>query len=144
MKLLGSILDPALLARSKRYEHLTLLLRQHLPPECDSHYAVTNIRQQELVIMADSPVWATRLRQLAPQILALARQQQPQLQHVQIKSRLPSSSVARRAASAPVPAQVKRQLSEQASQQISSAAASISDQGLKNALLKLARHRRKP
>ncbi len=142
MKTLCSQLDPVLLARSRRYEKLTLLLRQHLPPECDNHYAVTGIQQQELIIMADSPVWATRLRQLAPDIIALVRQHIAQIQHVQIKSRF---------ATAPLPpgkGTVKtvatgRQLSQRAGQQITSAASCISDEALKNALLKLARHQRK-
>lgn len=143
MKTLGSQLNPTLLARSRRYEKLTLLLHQHLPPECDGHYAVTNIHQRELVIMADSPVWATRLRQLAPQILALTRQDFAQLQHVQIKSRLPASVTAQTPASAAAKPRVRRQISLRASQQISSAASSITDRALKNALLKLARHHAK-
>jgi len=142
MKTLSSQLDPVLLARSRRYEKLTLLLRQHLPPECDNHYAVTGIQQQELIIMADSPVWATRLRQLAPDIIALVRQHIAQIQHVQIKSRF---------ASAPLPltksavktSTSRRQLSQRAGHQITSAASCISDEELKNALLKLARHQRK-
>jgi len=143
MKTLASQLDPALLARSRKYEKLTLLLRQHLPPECDNHYAVTNIHQQELVIVTDSPVWATRLRQLAPQIIALVRQDLAQIQHVQIKTRLPATTA--RPAPGPAPnLAAKRQLSQRASQQIQSAAACISDETLKNALLKLARQPRKP
>jgi hypothetical protein len=144
MKTLGSQLDPALLARSRRYEKLTLLLRQHLPPECDNHYAVTSIRQQELVIMADSPVWATRLRQLAPQILDLIKRELSQVQHVQIKSRIATAARPATATSSVAATPVKRQLSQRASQQIRSAAACISDEALKTALLKLARHQRKP
>jgi hypothetical protein len=143
MKTLSSQLDPALLARSKRYEKLTLLLRQHLPPECDSHYSVTGIQQQELVIMADSPVWATRLRQLAPQIVEIARQQLTQLQHVQIKTHFKTTTGPSTTSPARTTAP-KRHLSQSACQQITSAASGITDEGLKNALLKLARHQQKP
>ncbi len=143
MKTLSSQLDPALLARSRRYEKLTLLLRQHLPPECDNHYAVTGIQQQELIIMADSPVWATRLRQLAPEIIALVRQHIAQIQHVHIKSRFATAPLPSRK-SALKTTTSKRHLSQRAGQQITSAASCISDESLKNALLKLARHQRKP
>ena len=142
MKTLCSQLDPALLARSRRYEKLTLLLRQHLPPECDNHYAVTGIQQQELIIMADSPVWATRLRQLAPEIIALVRQHIAQIQHVQIKSRFATAPPAP-TKNAVKTVTSKHQLSQRASRQIASAASCISDEALKNALLKLARHQRK-
>lgn len=140
VKPLSSLLDPVLLARSKRYDRLSLRLRQSLPAECDGHYAITGIHQQELVIVADSPVWATRLRQLAPQILALASGQPTVLRHVQIKTRLPTSEPLN---IQPAVRTVRRELSPRASQQINSAAAGIADPSLKNALLKLARRHKK-
>ncbi len=140
MKPLSRLLDPALLARSRRYDRLSLHLRQSLPAECDGHYAIAGIHQQELVIVVDSPVWATRLRQLAPQILALASEQQTALHHIQIKTRLPNAEPLR---ITPPVRSVKRQLSPRASQQLSSAAAGIADPSLKNALLKLARRHKK-
>jgi hypothetical protein len=141
MRSLGSLLDPKLVARSTRYEKLTLLLRQQLPPECDGHYAVASIANLQLIIVADSPVWATRLRQLAPLILQLVTQQESEIQHIQVKTRMTSPP--------PAPAPTRknspegRTLSQQASDQLVSAASCISDEPLKNALLKLSRHTRK-
>lgn len=140
MKTLGSQLDPRLVARSRKSEQLTLLLRQHLPPECDGHYAVASIVRHQLIIVADSPVWGNRLRQLAPQILQLVQSLPENIQHIQVKSRM--------TAAPPPPAPsthtgVKRQLSQQAGEQIISAASCIADEPLKSALLKLSRHARK-
>jgi len=47
----------------------SVLLRKILPPECLNHVEVANIRNQNLILITDSPVWTTRLRQLSPQIL---------------------------------------------------------------------------
>ena len=130
-------LDERLLAQARRMDHLTNQLRQQLPPECDGHYHVANIRQRTLVIITDSPAWTTRLRQLAPDIIAIVqRAGAADIQHVNVSSRVKYHAPRRQE-----PAHVKRSLSKQVSEHIDRSAEYINDDALKRALKKLARHR---
>jgi hypothetical protein len=138
MKPLNNALDPVILAQTRKLEHLTMLLRNKLPPECDGHYHVAAIHNSTLVIVTDSPVWTTRLRQLGPLILQTLKKKVPySLQHVRIISRHgPAVSIYE----TPV---VKHELSQQSSQHIAQTAAYIKDKPLKEALLKISRHGQK-
>ena len=133
-----SRLDHSLIKRARELEWLTSLIRSELPPECDGHYHVANIRNRTLVIITDSPVWTTRLRQLGPRILnVLQNNGRKNLLHIQVFSRPAQSSVTR------APETTKpgpRQLSLQSSQLLNQTASFIEDEGLRDALLKLARH----
>ena len=135
MKTLGSILDPGLLARSKNLDALSHLLMQLLPLECSGHFQVASIRQRSLILVCESPAWATRLRQLSPEIIRLLNQHEYPFQHVEIKTRLQSMPDLQ-----PKDinhAAVKRHLSESASKLLASTSASIADPSLRDALLKL-------
>lgn len=138
MKLFKAQLDTRLVARTRSLEQLNLQLRNALPPECDGHYNVAAIHDRTVVIVTDSPVWTTRLRQLGPLILeTLAGKTRQQLQHVRIISR-----------HGPVvsdykPPVVKRELSQQSSEQIAQTASYINDEHLRDALLKISRHAKK-
>lgn len=138
MKPLNNALDPVILAQTRKLEHLTMLLRNELPPECDGHYHVAAIHDGTLVIVTDSPVWTTRLRQLGPLILQTLKNKVPySLQHVRIISRHgPVVSIYE-------PPVVKHELSQQSSQHIAQTAAYIKDKPLKEALLKISRHGQK-
>ena len=123
--------------QAKRLQSLSRLLAQHLPLECEGHYHVANIRQGNLVVITDSPVWTTRLRQLAPTILDVLKQAGVRnVQHVLVSSRIHYQPV-----QAAKPKRVKHELSQQSSELIDNAADCINDEGLKRALKKLARHR---
>lgn len=138
MKPFNAQLDSALLARTRTLAQLTMLLRQSLPPECDGHYNVAAIRDRTLVIVTDSPVWTTRLRQLGNFILqTLTGKTRQPLQHVRIISRHgPVISDYEQ----PV---VKRELSQQSGRQITQTASYINNEPLRKALLKIARRARK-
>jgi len=132
-------LDSKLTAQTRKLEHLTLILKNNLPPECDGHYHVASIRNDTVIIVTDSPVWTTRLRQLGPLILqALANSAadsvRQRLLHVRVISRHGPSLNQRQ------PAVVKRTISQQSCRQIAQTASYISDKKLKNALLKISRH----
>ncbi len=138
MKQLNNALDPNILAHSRKLEQLTMLLRNALPPECDGHYHAAAIHDSTLVIVTDSPVWTTRLRQLGPQILQILENKTPQkLQHIRVISRHGP------AVSNHEPPVIKRELSQQSSQHIAQTANYIKDEPLKEALLKIAQHGRK-
>ena len=138
MKQLNDALNLGILAQTQKLDHLTMLLRTQLPPECDGHYDVAAIHGSTLVIVTDSPVWTTRLRQLGPLILqSLENKTAQYFQHVRIISR-----------HGPVVSNyelpvVKRELSQQSRHQITQAAKYIKDKPLKEALLKIAQHGKK-
>lgn len=133
-----SALDQGILKQARKLEQWTMLLRNELPPECDGHYHVASFHDNTLVIVTDSPVWTTRLRQLGPLIIqTLKNKVLLNLQHVRIISRHGPT------VSNYDPPVVKHELSPQASRQIEQTAAYIQDKPLKDALLKIARHGRK-
>ena len=135
MKPLKNAVDPGVLAQAQKLERWTMLLRSELPPECDGHYHVASIHDSTLVIVTDSPVWTTRLRQLGPLILQTLKNKVSQnLQHVRIISRHGP------AVSSYKPPAVKHELSPQSSRHIEQTAGYIQDKPLKDALLKIARH----
>lgn len=114
------------------------MLRSELPAEADGHYHVANIQDRTLVIMTDSPVWTTRLRQLGPRILTiLTNSGRKNFLHIRVFSRPARSAVARPAE--PVKTG-PRQISRQSSRLLSQTASCIGDDRLRQALLRLARH----
>jgi hypothetical protein len=138
LDLFKSRIDQSLLKRTDELRRLTALLRSELPPECDGHYHVANIRDRALVIMTDSPVWTTRLRQLGPRIVTILQNNgRKNLLHIQVFSRPAQATITRtpdRAKTTP------RQISPRSSKLLSQAASSIEDSKLRDALQKLARH----
>jgi hypothetical protein len=131
-------LDDSLRKRAQELGRLTSVLRSELPPESDGHYHVANIHDRTVVIMTDSPVWTTRLRQLGPRILTILQNSgRKNLLHIRVFSRPAQSPVAR----PPDSEKIKpRQISRQSSRLLNQAATSIEDDGLREALLKLASH----
>jgi hypothetical protein len=134
----NSRLDDSLKKRARELRHLTTMLRSELPPESDGHYHVANIQDRTVVIMTDSPVWTTRLRQLGPVILTILQNSgRKNLLHIRVFSRPAQSPVAK----PPVAATKKpRKISRQSCRLLNTAASSIADEGLREALLKLAGH----
>lgn len=135
MKHIDHQLNHALVSKARHLEQLTALLDAQLPHETSGHYHVAAIDKSTLTIVTDSPVWASRLRQLGPDIIRMISEQSgKQVQHVKIISRHGSI----RAPLEPRPA-VDREMSETASQQLAQSASHIEDEALSEALLKLSR-----
>ena len=63
-----------LLEKAAILDQLTRDLCDALTPPLNQHVSVANIRQNTLVIAADSPAWITKARYQAPVILKLIRQ----------------------------------------------------------------------
>ena len=74
MKPINEQINPNFVNQAKKLARYTQLLRNILPVECHNHVQVANIRNHSLMLMTDSPVWTTRLRQLSPQILQFIRE----------------------------------------------------------------------
>lgn len=67
---------------------LTALLHDCLDSSLAVHVQAANLRNNRLVIQADSAAWATRLRYLAPQLLSCLRSQPQLAQLVQLEVRI--------------------------------------------------------
>ena len=68
-------LDPKIKQTAKKLEMYTQLLKKALPPECENHFSVASVQKKSIVIVANSPVWTTRLRQLGQLILETMKAQ---------------------------------------------------------------------
>jgi hypothetical protein len=125
----------ALLAHAARLESLSRQISAWLPEPLAEHARVANVDPQRLVLQTDSPAWATRLRYLAPPLLAYLKQQ-PDLAgllNVQVRIRPAASGTADRPGRRP-------QFSRLASESLQAAAEGHSDAELRDALIRLAEH----
>ncbi len=69
----------------KAQKSLLIDLRQCLSTDLAEHCASAHIRENTLVIHADSPAWATRLRYLAPQLVKAVAGEYPAVQAVSVR-----------------------------------------------------------
>jgi len=60
-------------------------VRQLLPEDLASHCIAAQRRDQQLILHTDSPVWATRLRYIAPQLTSLLKSGDPSLRGIKVK-----------------------------------------------------------
>ena len=131
-KLLGAGRLAGLLANSRDLEKMDILLAELLPAPLNTHCHLLSIRNSVLVMAADSPVWAARLRFHAPQ---LVKQLLPSLAAnrctIHVRVRPPEIP--------PVPLRhVVNRPGVQGTAALQQAAQSVSDPELKTALLRLA------
>ena len=106
-------------------------IRAMLPGDLASHCVAARLREQRVVVYADSPAWATRLRFLAPQLPGLLRAVHPAVREVRVRMlihRAPPTPIRRRA----------RQ-SDEGAFIIQQSAVNTSDPDLRAALLRLSR-----
>jgi len=149
MKPINEQINPKFVIQAKKLAHFTQLLHSILPVECRNHVEVANIRNQNLMLITDSPVWTTRLRQLSPQILQFIRKNTPNsennkeqiIHHVQISTRYKTSDTDNQQ-SKTQKNKHKPQISEKTATMLSQSADSIQHKQLRSALLRIARHSR--
>ena len=154
MKSFNEQIDPKLLIQAKKLAQYTQLLHQILPIECRNHVEVANIRNQNLMLITDSPVWTTRLRQLNPQILQFIRENSAKtdtsdnktqiIHHIQISTRYNANKTNHAGAHQQQISSEKKNrrphISEKSAALLSQSADSIDHQPLKTALLRVASH----
>ena len=129
-------LDPKIKQTALKLTKYTQWLKNALPPECENHFHVANVKNKTIVIVADSPVWTTRLRQLGQLILeAMKNQSREDLHHVKVITR--HGPIADKHD----PKIIRRQLSPTAGNLLEQTASYLDDEELSNALLKLSRHK---
>ena len=107
-------------------------LKCHVQEPISQHMTLATIRDGCLVIQADSPTWAARLRFKTPEILASLADDGlfPPIRSIRIRSMTeeqPSSPPSRRP-----------RISPDSAAELEAQASSIQDDGIRNALLRLA------
>ncbi|MCW8933346.1 MAG: DUF721 domain-containing protein [Gammaproteobacteria bacterium] len=109
-----------------------------LPLDCHEHMEIADIRNNQLVILTDSPVWQTRLRLYSQTILEALHQ------HAGIKLTRVVLKLSPKKRIIPEKAPVYRTISHQNSVLIEQTAHCVNDPELQAALLKLSRKTKKP
>lgn len=138
--LLGRSEASRLLAQARALKELDALLERLIPSPLNEHTRVLSVRDAILVLAADSPVWAARLRFHTPRLVKQLRNNQVvRLRTVQVRVRPPDTS---QAAGIKLPG--PRPLSSQNVDTLQQTARSVSDPGLKAALMRLASRRKYP
>lgn len=125
-----------LLNHAHRLEQLNKILREQLPPPLNQHCRIANLRDDILLLHADSPAWALKLRYSVPDMLDRLRRQ-PELQQLRtITVKInPASLVA-----APAKKTRRARMSEDTARLLDDVADAITHPTLRTALLRLARH----
>ena len=154
MKSIFEQLDATLLSKTRHLSALTSILRETLPPQSHGHFHVTRIDQHTLYVVTDSPVWATRLRQLAPDLLQTLRQRSEKnapgragalipenLQHLRVSTRPTQAQVPAAARASSVPDR-RRNISQHSAAMLAQTAEYINDDRLSAALRRLSRHQK--
>jgi len=137
MDTFSHLIDSSIKQTVIKLEKYTWLLKKTLPAECDTHFNVANILNKTMVIVTDSPVWASRLRQLGPDILAIMKtRSKEELHHVKVITRRGPTVDRHR------PRIIKRTLSTSSRHLIEQTASFLNNEELSKALLNLSK--RKP
>lgn len=138
MEPLSQLINRDLSSKARQLARLTEILRASLPKNCQPHIAVAGIRDQQLVLISDSPVWVSRLRMYTRNMLEMLAEHSD-LRVTQIRIR---QSPQRIAAKKPRPRK-HRHLQPNTSEMIAQTAESIEDPELQQALYKLSRNTRR-
>jgi hypothetical protein len=137
--LLGKSEVARLLARARALNKLDAELHDLIPPPLNDHCRILSIRDDTLVLAADSPVWAARLRFQATQLVKqLSNSRTVNLRTVRVRVRPPESRHAARPSRKQIPVTRKN------SHTLREAAREVTDPGLRAALLRLASRRNSP
>ena len=110
-------------------QRLLTQIRSILPHPLDAHCLHARISTDQLILHTDSPVWTSRLRFHAPQLLKQLQQQAPKLRRVKILVHIPARVLR--------PKRRKITLSPTSAASIQDLANHISDPALRAALQRL-------
>jgi hypothetical protein len=125
-----------LISRARALGQLDALVHELIPPPLNQHCRVLALRDDTLIIAADSAVWAARLRYQSPQLTRqLASVSTLNLRTVQVRVRGADPVPVTRATTA------KQSVSNGNSLALKRTARNITDARLKSALLRLAGRR---
>ncbi|MDB4409401.1 DUF721 domain-containing protein [Gammaproteobacteria bacterium] len=125
----------SLVARARALMVLQALVKRLLPEPLNEHCRVLAVRDETLILATSSPVWAARLRFHAPGLVKqLSDHKTVKLRTVRVRVRPPEKA----AASSPARRQPPLRPGKSGAAALQQAAQTVSDPGLKTALLRLA------
>ena len=137
MESASHLINPKILKKARLLDKLTKLIRACLPIDCQQHINVSSIRDNQLILLSDSPVWASKIRLYSQNIIQMLEENAHiRINKVRIKQYQP-----RRVIEKPVPK--SRHLDNDTANMIKQTADSISDTDLQQALNHLAKNRSK-
>ena len=124
-----------LVARARALMELQVLVHNLLPEPLNMHCRVLAVRDETLILATSSPVWAARLRFHAPLLVKqLSDHETVKLRTVRVRVRPPEKALD----IPPVRRQAALRPGKSGAAALQQAAQTISDPGLKTALLRLA------
>jgi hypothetical protein len=128
-----------LAAAAREAAKLERALARALPADLRPHLRGAHLRDATLVILADGPAWATRLRFLEPELkAALDPRTRAQVRRVAVRVQLPDPAGRR------PPEKARRTLSAPARAALEAGSARAKDPALAAAFARLARRRKPP
>ncbi len=127
----------SLFGRARRLAKIEQAVHALLDAEPRAHCRVANLYRDTLLVHADSPAWAARLRYMAPQLLRELHRLDPTLGTVRTLKVKVCPSTPPHTTPGPRPSQAKR-LSPETADFIASVARTTADPGLKRVLSSLA------
>jgi len=128
-----------LLSRARALGELDALVHELIPSPLNSHCRVLAVRDDTLIVAADSPVWAARLRyQSSLLVKQLSGVSSVKLRTVQVRVRASERSPDCKITP------IRQPVSGRNSMALKQAARSVTDAGLKAALLRMASRRTLP
>ncbi len=133
MENLSAKLQLRILRKALELQKMEQAIKASLPLDCHAHLNVGGIRENELILLTDSPVWQTRLRMFSQTILE-ALLQHTGITLTRVKIKLTPSKRLIEPALPP-----KRTLSKDSAKIINQTAACISDPELRQAMLRLSK-----
>lgn len=134
MHSIDHFLNTQISTKKKLIDQLNAAVLPLLPANCRQHITASNFSNNELTLIADSPVWAARLRTQHKQIIStISEQLKLPIKSIKVRFQQPQVQQKKPAKAAPV-------LSQQSSEIIKNTADSISDEALKESLLRLAKN----
>lgn len=136
MDSISNKLQGRLRRQAQQLQGVLSALKSTLPEDCQPHLQVGGIRDNQLVILTDSAVWQTRLRLYSHSMLESVHQ------HTELRLSRLIIKVSPPRRSPPQVEQPKRLLSHNSADIIEKTAQGINDPELRNALEKLAKHRK--
>ena len=122
-----------LLSQAQDLQLLLTRVRKHLPPPLEGHCRAALIKKRQLILFADSPAWASRLRYYSRDLKSLLLREGMRVERVSIRVMISDTPLQQKKPAA------KRLSSDNASL-IRQTAEGIGDEDLSAALRRLGRH----
>ncbi|MCW9012701.1 MAG: DUF721 domain-containing protein [Gammaproteobacteria bacterium] len=134
MKSISQLISKNIQNKAGQLKALNQIIKATVPENCRDHISVAGIRENRLILITDSPVWASRLRLYTQNMLAMLEEHAGiKVHNIQIRQMQPRVEPDE-------PVKKSRHLDKETANMIKQSADSISDTGLQQALYHLAQN----